>query len=153
MNARERAAAWLAALWAGQGVGSGFVAAPALFAALPRHVAGQAATAVFAADALAGLVAGAVLLLLCLGRMRREPPASIRRTRIDAALALAGLLCVLLGYYGLQPLMAPARAGQGPLSFAALHGLASAFFILKVGCAGVLAWRLTRGLRPAATSS
>ena len=42
------------------------------------------------------------------------------------------------------PMMAAARAGQGSLSFGALHGLSAGFFGLKGLLVLALAWRLTR---------
>ena len=57
-------------------------------------------------------------------------------------LVLGALFCTIVGYFALQPMMAPARAGQGPLSFGALHGMSSALFALKAVLVGTLAWRL-----------
>jgi hypothetical protein len=37
-----------------------------------------------------------------------------------------------------------ARRGEGGPSFAVLHGVASAFFLVKFLAVAVLAWRLTR---------
>ena len=41
-------------------------------------------------------------------------------------LALGTVFCTVAGYYALAPLMAAARAGQGSLSFAQLHGISLA---------------------------
>jgi hypothetical protein len=60
----------------------------------------------------------------------------------DMLLVLGALFCTVFGYFALQPMMAPARAGEGPLSFAALHGISSALFVLKAVLVAVLAWRL-----------
>jgi len=62
----RRAACWLAGAWAGLIAGIGFVAAPALFATLPRGEAGRVAARLFSIDATLGVCVGAVLLLLCL---------------------------------------------------------------------------------------
>jgi hypothetical protein len=50
------------------------------------------------------------------------------------------LFCTIAGYYGLQPLMAEARAGAGVASFAALHGASLALFGLKGLAVLALAW-------------
>ena len=53
---------------------------------------------------------------------------------------LVALFCTIAGYYGLQPLMADARAGVGVASFAALHGVSLAFFGVKGLAVLALAW-------------
>jgi len=95
----------------------------------------------FAIEAHASL-AVAVLLLLALRNIKRG---SASGSSIDAnvLLVLGGLFCTIAGYFVLQPMMAAARAGEGSLSFGALHGLAGAFFALKALAMVWLAWRLT----------
>ena len=68
-------------------------------------------------------------------------------------LALGALFCIVLGYYGTEPMLASARLGQGPLSFAMLHGVASVFFLAKFVLVAVLAWRLGGRARAVATIS
>jgi hypothetical protein len=58
-------------------------------------------------------------------------------------LVLGTLFCTIVGYFVLQPLMAAARAGEGSLSFGALHGISAALFALKGLLVLALAWRLT----------
>jgi len=152
-GARRRTAALLAGLWAGEALGVGVIAAPAIFAALPRLDAGQAVGAVLAIDAGVGLALGLVLLMLAVDAASRSAERGGSRFSGNAVLALGGLFCVLFGHYGLQPALAAARSGQGPLPFGALHGIATAFFGLKIVCATVLAWRLSGPLRAAATTS
>lgn len=62
---------------------------------------------------------------------------------------LGVMLCTLLGYYALQPMMAAARLGQGTLSFGTLHGISVGFFGLKILLLSMLAWRLSRSAGPA----
>jgi len=50
------------------------------------------------------------------------------------------LFCTIAGYYGLQPLMADAKAGSGIASFGALHGASLAFFGVKGLAVLALAW-------------
>jgi hypothetical protein len=136
-----RLGAWLAGVWAGTMAGTGFVAAPALFALLTPAGAGRLAARLFAVDATLGLCFGAVLALigLQLARDRAEHGAG-SRFGIELMLALAALLCIVIGYYAVQPMLEAARAGSGVLSFAALHGIASTFFVVRLIIVGALAW-------------
>lgn len=141
---KSRVAAVLAGLWAGLLAGIGFIAAPAAFAILQRSVAGAVVGRIFAHEAYVSLMLAAALVWMIQ-----------RQSKIDAAagkgsyfstnmvLALGALFCTIFGYFGLQPMMADARAGQGVLSFGALHGLSMFFFATKGLLALVLAWRLS----------
>lgn len=140
-----RLGGWLAGVWAGLMAGIGLVAAPALFAALPRADAGRLASRLFSIDATVGVCLGAVLTVICaqLGRARAERGAGSRFGR-ELLLALAALLCLVFGYYVVQPMMETALAGGGSLSFAALHGIASAFFVARLAIVATLAWLITK---------
>jgi hypothetical protein len=139
----HRIAACLAGLWAGVLLGVGLIGAPAGFAVAPSEIAGRSAGRMFAIEAHASL-AVAVLLLLALRNIKRGLPSG---SSIDAnvLLVLGSLFCTIAGYFMLQPMMAAARAGEGVLSFGALHGLAAAFFAVKALCVVWLAWHLTSG--------
>jgi hypothetical protein len=145
----RRAAAWLAGLWAGAVAGVGFVAAPVLFATLPRADAGRAAARLFAVDATIGIGFGAVLLVLALQIARRAAAHGASRFSVEMMLALAAIFCIVAGHYAIEPLIESARRGEGGASFAVLHGVASAFFVVKFAAVAVLAWRLTSPLAPA----
>ena len=56
-------------------------------------------------------------------------------------LALGAVFCTVAGYFALQPLMAAARAGQGPLSFGQLHAISAGFYAIKLVLVLTLAWR------------
>ncbi|HZV91915.1 MAG TPA: DUF4149 domain-containing protein [Caldimonas sp.] len=135
----------IAAGWAGAMTGIGLVAAPVVFDVLPRVDAGRVAARLFGAEATIGLCVGAVLMVIGvqLGRERAELGRGSRFGR-ELVLALCALACVIVGYYALQPLLEPARAGHGPLSFAALHGFASLLFVARIVLAALLAWQLGR---------
>ncbi|MET0334961.1 MAG: DUF4149 domain-containing protein [Rhizobacter sp.] len=141
----RRLAAVLAGVWAGLIAGIGLIAAPAGFAILQRSVAGAVAGRMFSHEAYAGLVLAAALVWL-LRRQARVDSAFGRGSifSTDLVLALAALFCTLFGYFGLQPLMAEARAGQGALSFGVLHAASVVFFGVKGVLAIVLAWRLSK---------
>jgi len=138
-----RAGAWLAAAWAGTMAGIGGIAAPALFQLLPRADAGRVAGRVFAVEATAGVCVGAVLVLvgLQLGRLRGEEGQG-SRFGAELILALGAVACIVAGHYALLPMLEAARAGQGSLSFGALHALGSGFFALRFVLVAALAWRL-----------
>jgi len=139
----ERFAGWLAGLWTGAMVAIGFVAAPTLFATLPRADAGRVAARLFEIDAYVGLAAAALLLVLAIRSPRALHRAAKSRFSVELMLALAALFCIVAGYFAVQPMIETARRGEGGPSLAVLHGVASVFFLVKVVAAAVLAWRLT----------
>jgi hypothetical protein len=141
----RRLAAVAAALWAGVILGIGLIAAPAAFAVLQRSVAGAVVGRMFTQEAYLGLAFSA-LLLWAVRRVARTDAAAGRGSQFSLALVLvlAALFCTVFGHFGLQPMMAAARAGEGALSFAALHGMSAALFGLKGLVLVALAWRLAR---------
>jgi len=139
----RRVAAWLAGAWAGLIAAIGFVAAPLLFATLPRADAGRVAARLFAVDATIGVCAGALLLLLAFQLARRAAEQGASRFSTDMLLVLAALFCIVAGHYAVQPMMEARLRGENGPSFAVLHGVASAFFLVKFLAVAVVAWRLT----------
>ena len=139
-----RAAAWLSGLWAGILLGIGVIGAPAGFATAAREVAGASAARMFAQEAYMSLVV-AVTLFSMLRRQARDAAEAGTGSVLDTnmLLVLGALFCTVAGYFALQPMMAAARAGQGSLSFGALHGISAAFYGLKALLVAVLAWRLS----------
>lgn len=139
----RRAAAWLAGVWTGLVAAIGLVAAPVLFATLPRADAGRVAGRLFELDALAGLAFGALLLVLALQDARRQAATGRSRFSTEMLLVLAALFCIVAGHYATTPMLASAGRGAAS-SFAVLHAVASAFFLVKLVAAAALAWRLGR---------
>lgn len=139
-----RLGAWLAGAWAGVMIGVGVVAAPVLFSALPRGDAGRVAARLFSLDATIGIVVGAVLVLIGL-QLGRDRAGRTQGSRfgLELGLAMAALLCIVVGHYALLPMIEEARAGQGSPSFGALHAIASTFFLAKLAIVAILAWRLS----------
>jgi hypothetical protein len=139
-----RVGACLAGAWAGVMLALGAIAAPTLFQLLPRVDAGRIAGRLFALEATAGICIGAVLVLvgLQLGRQRAERGRG-SRFGPELMLALAAVACIVAGHFAVQPMLEAARAGQGSLSFGALHAVSSAFFALRLLLVVALAWRLT----------
>ena len=130
------------ALWAGALLAVAVVATPAPFATLPAADAARVVARVLAVEAHASLGLGALALVLERLAARRAAAADgAPQFSGGMALALLALLCTVVGYFALQPQMAAARAGQGALGFAALHGISMALYGVKVACVLALAWR------------
>lgn len=140
----QRLARLLAGLWAGLLVGLGAIGAPAGFAITTVEIAGRTAGRMFAIEAHVSLAVAVLLLLLTRKAVPAEPdqlPISALNTNL--LLLLGTLFCTIVGYFVLQPMMVAARAGEGSLSFGALHGLSAGLFALKGLLVLALAWRLT----------
>ena len=139
-----RGAALLAGLWAGVLLCIGLLAAPAGFATLAASDAGRVTGRMLAQEALLSLVLVAVLFLVERRRARHGAAAGRGSVLTTDILLLMGVLfCTVAGHYAVQPMMAAARAGQGPWSFGALHAVSAAFYGLKTLLVLALAWRLT----------
>ena len=140
----RRLAACIAGLWAGAIFGIAAIGAPAGFASLLPEAAGRVAGRMFMQEAYLSLAVAMVMLLLMRRLARADAEAgrgSVFSTNI--VLVLGTLFCTMFGYFAIQPMMAAARAGQGVLSFGALHAVSAAFFGLKGLLALALAWRLS----------
>ncbi len=132
----------LPGLWAGVLLCIATIAAPAAFALLDRPVAGQVVGWFFTREAWLSLVAALVLMAIERQRARSAASAGLGSVlSTELLLLLATVFCTVAGYFALQPLMAQARAGQGPLTFGQLHVISVAFFLAKLLCILVLAWR------------
>lgn len=139
----------LTMLWVGSLLTLGGLVAPTLFAVLDRTAAGNVAASLFRSEAILGLVCG--LLLLVIGNsLVRQGMSAYRRLRW---LILGMLLCVLLGYFALQPfmnaLLEAARAAGTDLGhssyatrFGLLHGLSSGLYLIEAVLGLILVWRL-----------
>ncbi|MFG6489171.1 DUF4149 domain-containing protein [Roseateles sp. BYS78W] len=137
-----RLQALLAALWGGFLLCVAFVATPSAFAVLERAQAGAYVARVFALEAQISLALGLVLMMIerRLARDAVEAGAASHQFSARLLLPVVAVFCTIAGYYGLQPLMADAKAGAGVASFAALHGVSLAFFGVKGLVVLALAW-------------
>jgi Domain of unknown function (DUF4149) len=145
------AARWrrlLAGAWLGALLTVALIATPAPFATLAAADAGRVAARVLASEAYLSLALGIVLVLL---ERQRDSRGSGPQFGAGLMLALGAIFCTVAGYFGLQPLMADARAGAGRLSFGQLHAASFAFYAVKVGLVAALAWRASA--TPAPSSS
>lgn len=141
-GAAERVRRLLPAAWLGLLVALAFIATPAPFAEVARDVAGRINGRMLLREAWASVGLALALWWLERGRARRAAAAgqgSVFST--EMVLVLATLLCTVLGYFAVQQLLPAARAGQGPLSFAALHGISVVFYGVKMLLVAALAWR------------
>jgi len=140
----RRLSAWIAGLWAGVLWGVGLIGAPAGFATAAPDTAGRIAGRMFAQEATLSL-AVAIVLFIILRRMARDAAEAGAGSVFSAnmVLVLGALFCTVFGYFALQPMMAAAKAGQGSLSFGALHGISAGLYMLKAALVSIAAWRLT----------
>ncbi len=129
---------WLAGLWAGALLAIALIAAPAAFAQIERAQAGRVASQLFATEAYLSLALAVVLVLLERRTPRRSGDSLFS---VELGLTLGALACTVAGHFALQPMLAAARVGSGPWSFAALHVVASLFYAAKTMLVLVLAWR------------
>jgi hypothetical protein len=142
-NAR-RVAALTVAVWAGVLLALGLIGAPSAFASgAASEVAGRIAGRMFAQEAHLSLFLSVVLFVLLRGQSRTAAESGAPVFSTNLLLVLGALFCTVLGYFALQPMMAAARAGQGTVSFGALHGISAGLFGLKGLLVIALAWRLT----------
>jgi hypothetical protein len=137
----SRLRALLAGLWAGVLLAVALVATPAPFATLAAADAGRVVARVLATEAYLSLGAAVLLMVLERGRARDGSPAMSP----ELLLVLGALFCTVLGHFGLQPMIAAARSGQGAWSFAALHTASVVLFGIKLLLVVALAWRTAGG--------
>lgn len=133
----------LVTLWAGSLWTVGYLAAPLLFATLPdRMLAGTIAGSLFRAEAWLSLACGILLLAIF------RSDATLQSRAICIRIVIGMLVCVVVGYFGLQPFMAEIRAAAAQaggvmddamrMRFGVLHGVASVIYLLQSVAAVVL---------------
>jgi uncharacterized membrane protein YozB (DUF420 family) len=136
-------------VWVGSLLTLGLVAAPVLFSILDRTSAGSVAAQLFRIEAIVGVVS-ALLLILIGNRFVKRGIIDYKRVRWIVAVML---VCVLIGYFALQPFMnslrvAAQEAGtelaNSPYAskFGILHGISSAIYLLECLFGLALVWQL-----------
>ncbi|MDR5751116.1 MULTISPECIES: DUF4149 domain-containing protein [unclassified Caballeronia] len=139
----------VAMVWVGSLLSLGFIAAPVLFRMLERTSAGSVAAQLFRIEGILGVVCGLVLLLIG-NRQVKSGFADYKRVRW---IVMAMLLCVLIGYFALQPFMESLRMAAQEAGtdlahsayaqrFGVLHGVSSAFYVVESLLGILLVWRL-----------
>lgn len=135
----------LAGIWSGGLLAIAALAAPSAFAFAAADTAGRIAGRMFSMEAHIGLVFAVALILL--HRLEVPRPADggppVNLFNADLMLVLAAIFCTVAGYFAVQPMMGAARAGEGALSFGALHAVSVGFYALKTVLVLTLAWRLS----------
>jgi hypothetical protein len=132
---------WVGSLWT-----VGYLAAPTLFATLPdRALAGSIAGSLFRVQAWVSVGCGLLLLLLFLADR------DFAKRRDCVVLVVLMLVCLSVGYFGLQPFMAALReaavANGGVMTdaararFGVFHGMASVIYLLQSGLGVLLVLR------------
>jgi glucan phosphoethanolaminetransferase (alkaline phosphatase superfamily) len=91
----------LTVVWIGSLLTIGYAVAPVLFTSLDRVTAGAVAAQLFRIEGVIGVVCGVLLLALCNVLVRRGGDAYRRLRWLIAGM----LVCVLVGYFALQPFM------------------------------------------------
>lgn len=133
----------LVTLWAGSLWTVGYLAAPLLFATLSdRTLAGTIAGSLFRAEAWLSLACGMLLLAIF------RSDTTLQSRAICIRIVIGMLICVVVGYFGLQPFMAEIRAAAAQaggvmddamrMRFGVLHALASLIYLLQSVAAIVL---------------
>jgi len=133
----------VAVLWAGTLWALGYVAAPAVFAAVPSTVAGDVVASLL--NRLGWVSLGCAIPMLALVRLSGDLDAARRRSL--NLLVLAMLACALVMWIGLQPAMAQMRELAGPdgvraspywTQFAVMHGVSQLFHVVESVLAAIL---------------
>ena len=128
---------WVGSLWT-----VGYLVAPVLFSTLSdRVLAGTIAGSIFRIEAWLSVGCGLVLLVM----VAFDDASRERRSLLRLIVVM--LLCVVVGYFGLQPWMAALREAAGPIGvmegaartqFGILHGVASLIYMFQSVLALVL---------------
>lgn len=148
----------LTVVWVGSLLTIGYAAAPVLFTSLDRMTAGAVAARLFRVQGILGVVCG-ILLLGLANLLVRRGNETYRRSRW---LVAGMLVCVLVGYFALQPFMnamrvAALEAGSDvghsvyATRFGILHGVSSLFYLIESLLGLGLVWMLPAGSEGAAT--
>ncbi len=129
-------------LWAGSLWTVGYLVAPVLFSTLSdRVLAGSIAGSIFRIEAWLSVGCGLVLLVM----VAFDDASRERRSLLRLIVVM--LLCVAVGYFGLQPWIAALREAAAPsgvmeggarTQFGILHGVASLIYLFQSVLALVL---------------
>jgi hypothetical protein len=148
----------LTVVWVGSLLTIGYAVAPVLFTSLDRITAGAVAAQLFRIQGVLGVVCGVLLLGLANLLVRRGSDAYRRLRWLIAGM----LVCVLVGYFALQPFMnamreAALEAGSDvghsvyATRFGILHGVSSLFYLIESLLGVALVWKLPANIGMAAT--
>jgi hypothetical protein len=150
----------LTLVWVGSQLTIGYAVAPVLFASLDRAAAGAVAAQLFRIEAVIGVLMG-VLLLVLGNRLVRRGGTAYRRLRW---LVAGMLVCVLAGYFALEPFMNALRVaalnagtdvGHSAYAgrFGLLHGVSSLLYLIESVLGLILAWKLPAAVKASAAQA
>ncbi|KND60370.1 putative transmembrane protein [Candidatus Burkholderia verschuerenii] len=137
-------------LWVGSLLSLGFIAAPVIFSTLTNTTdAGTVAAQLFRIEAIIGMISALALILIG-NRFVKSGIVDYKRVRWIVAVML---VCVLVGYFALQPFMNSLRVAaqesgtelaNSPYAqqFGILHGVSSAIYLIESLFGLALVWRL-----------
>ncbi len=139
----------LTVVWVGSLLTIGYAVAPVLFSSLDRTTAGAVAAQLFRIEGVLGAVCGILLLGLANVMVRRGGNAYRRLRWLVAGM----LICVLVGYFALQPFMNAMRVAALEAAtdlahsayaarFGMLHGVSSVFYLIESLLGIALVWKL-----------
>jgi hypothetical protein len=126
----------LAALWAGSLWGVSYLAAPSAFAVLDSTLAGSVVGTMLTREAWLSMLLAVLLAILVV----RSTDLDARRRRWLWWCIVGMLLCSMIVYLGLQPVMAAIREAAGPAgvraspqwtTFATLHGASQLCYLVE----------------------
>lgn len=134
---------WVGSLWA-----IGYVVVPTLFVTLPDSaLAGTIAGRLFRIEAWIGIVSTGMLFVLA----HFTPQERDGKARKQQSWLLGGMLvCILVGYFALQPLISALREaaavsggmiGDIKMQFGLLHGVSSMFYLVESLLGLILVWQ------------
>ena len=121
-------------LWAGSLWAIGYVAAPTLFRTLDTVTAGSVAGNLLRSEAWLSMVVGPLVLVL----IAVSKDVSDGRRKLLYALVGSMLVCVLVNYFGLWPVMVEAKLAGERSRFGMLHGISMVFYLIQSVLAGLL---------------
>jgi hypothetical protein len=133
----------VATLWAGSLWAVGYLVAPTLFASVDSTLAGELVGHLLRTEAWVSFACGVAML----GMIRTAPGLEARQRRVLGYLVLAMLVCALVLYFGIQPVMAQLREAAGPggvrgspqwSQFAMLHGISQLVYVIESVLGAVL---------------
>ncbi|CAB3753607.1 DUF4149 domain-containing protein [Paraburkholderia humisilvae] len=142
----------LTVVWVGSLLTIGYAVVPVLFASVDRMTAGSVAAQLFRIEAVIGVVCGVLLLALANVLIRRGEGAYRRLRWLVAGM----LVCVLVGYFAVEPFMNALRVAAQEAGtdvshsvyasrFGVLHGVSSLFYLIESLLALALVWKLPTG--------
>ncbi len=143
----------LTVIWVGSLLTIGYAVAPVLFMSLERIAAGDVAAQLFRIEGVLGVVCCVLLLGLANVLIRRGNDVYRQLRWLVAGM----LVCVLLGYFALEPFMNAIRiaalaagtdVAHSPdaTRFGVLHGVSSLFYLIESLLAVALVWKLPTGV-------